>query len=78
MAGQKWPQTSEQAHGGNDLQDIRSQSRALLHKLGQDEAGPKAGHDDPDDSNEHGRASLAAQGTEGQAARTQHVAPQPV
>lgn len=70
--------TSEQAHGGNDLQDISSHSWALLHKLGQDEAGSKARHDDPDDGNEHCRARLPAQGTEGQAPRTQHIPPQPV
>ena len=37
----KWWQTSEEAHGGDDLQDISSHSRALLHKLCEDEAGTK-------------------------------------
>ena len=70
--------TSEKAHGGNDLQDGGSNRWALLNELSQHQVGSETRHDDPDDSHQHCRTGLAADCTEGQAAGTQHIAPQPI
>ncbi len=70
--------TPEETHGRNDLQDDCGHRGSLLNELSQHQVGSEARHDDPDDGYQHCRPGLAANCTEGEAARTQHIAPQEV